>query len=54
MNAATQADKADPFRVVYWSAVYVERESQRLHAEYSRLLKNLQALSIIRWPKIRR
>lgn len=54
MNAATEADEADPFRVVYWSAVYVQRESQRLHTEYSRLLKHLQALCIIRWPPVRR
>lgn len=41
MNAASKADQAEPFRNIYWSAIYIERESQRLEREYQRLLNHL-------------
>lgn len=53
MNSAVEADDADPVRVIYWSAIYIEREANRLHREYSRLLNHLQVLRMIRWPRVR-
>lgn len=40
--AALDADLADPWRVVYWSAVYVAREAARIEREYLKLLVRLK------------
>lgn len=48
MNAATSADRADQFRAVYWSAVYVEKEAARLEREYTRLLIQLRLWRLLR------
>jgi hypothetical protein len=41
-NAALEADLADPWRTIYWSAVYVAREAARLEREYNKLLARLK------------
>jgi hypothetical protein len=50
-NAAAEADAADPHRVVYWSAVYIHREAQRLEREYTRQLIQLRLWRMLRIPE---
>ena len=42
VNAALEADRTDPWRAIYWSAVYIAREASRLEREYSALLARLK------------
>lgn len=41
MNAALDADQADDFRTLYWSAAYLADEADRLHRDYHKLLNRL-------------
>ncbi len=44
MNSAYEADTdpANPLRPVYWSAVYLNRETERLLKEYEQILERLK------------
>jgi hypothetical protein len=45
LSAAEKADLADPFRPVFWAAVYVDQEIVRLEAMYLALQDTVLRLS---------
>ena len=42
MNAALQADLADPWRPIYWAAVYLSDEVVHLERDYMKLFNLLK------------
>jgi hypothetical protein len=53
-TAAAAADEAEPHRVVYWSAKYIEEEGDRLYRDYLKLLVRLKVFNLLLAPARRR